>query len=81
LDIGMPRLNGYEVARHIRGQPWGRNVLLVALTGWGGADHRRQTAEAGFDHHLTKPVDPGGLTRLLAVPPPRPLVPLHGPLT
>src|SRR6185437_10542105 len=66
LDIGMPKLNGYEVARQIRRQPWGRSVLLVALTGWGGADHRQQTAQAGFDHHLTKPVDPAALTRLLA---------------
>jgi signal transduction histidine kinase/ActR/RegA family two-component response regulator len=65
LDIGMPKLNGYEVARQIRNQPWGRHVLLIALTGWGGADHRRQTAQAGFDHHLTKPVDPAALTRLL----------------
>jgi signal transduction histidine kinase/CheY-like chemotaxis protein len=80
LDIGMPRLNGYEVAHHIRGQPWGRDVLLVALTGWGGADHRRQTAEAGFDHHLTKPVDPGGLMQLLAAPPARIHVPLDGPV-
>jgi signal transduction histidine kinase/ActR/RegA family two-component response regulator len=66
LDIGMPKLNGYEVARHFRRQPWGRNMLLVAVTGWGGADHRQQTAQAGFDHHLTKPVDPAALTRLLA---------------
>jgi signal transduction histidine kinase/ActR/RegA family two-component response regulator len=65
LDIGMPKLNGYEVARQIRNQPWGRHVLMIALTGWGGADHRRQTAQAGFDHHLTKPVDPAALTRLL----------------
>ena len=66
LDIGMPKLNGYEVARHFRRQPWGRNMLLIAVTGWGGADHRQQTAQAGFDHHLTKPVDPAALTRLLA---------------
>ncbi|HVW68721.1 MAG TPA: ATP-binding protein [Steroidobacteraceae bacterium] len=66
LDIGMPRLNGYEVARKIRAQPWGRRVLLIAVTGWGGAEHRQQTTEAGFDHHLTKPVDPGALTRLLS---------------
>jgi CheY-like chemotaxis protein len=65
LDIGMPKLNGYEVARQIRNQAWGRHVLLVALTGWGGADHRQQTTQAGFDHHLTKPVDPAALTRLL----------------
>jgi signal transduction histidine kinase/CheY-like chemotaxis protein len=66
LDIGMPKLNGYEVARHFRGQPWGRNMLLIAITGWGGDDHRQQTAQAGFDHHLTKPVDPAALTGLLA---------------
>jgi signal transduction histidine kinase/ActR/RegA family two-component response regulator len=66
LDIGMPVLNGYEAARHIREQPWGHAVLLVALTGWGGTEHRQQTAKAGFDHHLTKPVDPAALTRLLA---------------
>jgi signal transduction histidine kinase/CheY-like chemotaxis protein len=65
LDIGMPKLNGYEVARQIRNQPWGRHVLLIALTGWGGAEHRQQTAQVGFDHHLTKPVDPAALTRLL----------------
>ena len=65
LDIGMPKLNGYEVARQLRQQPWGRDVLLIAVTGWGGTDHRQQTAQAGFDHHLTKPVDPAALTRLL----------------
>jgi CheY-like chemotaxis protein/two-component sensor histidine kinase len=65
LDIGMPKLNGYEVARQLRSQPWGRHVLLIAVTGWGGAEHRQQTAQAGFDHHLTKPVDPAALTRLL----------------
>jgi CheY-like chemotaxis protein len=61
----MPKLNGYDVARQIRNQPWGRHVLLIALTGWGGAEHRQLTAQAGFDHHLTKPVDPAALTRLL----------------
>jgi signal transduction histidine kinase/ActR/RegA family two-component response regulator len=65
LDIGMPKLNGYEVARQLRQQPWGREILLIAVTGWGGVDHRQQTAQAGFDHHLTKPVDPAALTRLL----------------
>jgi signal transduction histidine kinase/ActR/RegA family two-component response regulator len=65
LDIGMPKLNGYELARRIRDQAWGRDVLLIAVTGWGGADHRQQTTDAGFDHHLTKPVDPAALTRLL----------------
>jgi signal transduction histidine kinase/CheY-like chemotaxis protein len=81
LDIGMPRLNGYEVARHIRGQPWGRKPLLVALTGWGGPEHRYQTAEAGFDHHLTKPVDPAALTRVLTALSIRADASLRGPVT
>jgi CheY-like chemotaxis protein len=66
LDIGMPRMNGYEAARHIRQQPWGKEMLLVALTGWGQEDDRRRTLEAGFDHHLTKPVEPKVLEELLA---------------
>ena len=66
LDIGMPYANGYEVARRIRGQPWGRDMVLVALTGWGQESDRRQSHEAGFDSHLTKPVDPDVLDELLA---------------
>jgi signal transduction histidine kinase len=66
LDIGMPRANGYEVARHIRGQPWGRRMVLIALTGWGQESDRRRSHEAGFDSHLTKPVDPLVLDELLA---------------
>jgi CheY-like chemotaxis protein len=66
LDIGMPRANGYEVARHIRGQPWGRGMVLIALTGWGQESDRRRSHEAGFDSHLTKPVDPLVLDELLA---------------
>jgi signal transduction histidine kinase len=66
LDIGMPRANGYEVARHIRRQPWGRDMVLVALTGWGQESDRRRSREAGFDSHLTKPVDPDVLDELLA---------------
>ena len=66
LDIGMPRTNGYEVARHIRSQPWGRSMVLVALTGWGQESDRRRSHEAGFDNHLTKPVDPHVLDELLA---------------
>ena len=65
LDIGMPRLNGYEVARRIRAEPWGRRVLLIALTGWGQEEDRRRSSEAGFDHHLVKPVDPVLLQKLL----------------
>jgi PAS domain S-box-containing protein len=65
LDIGMPKMNGYEAARHIREQPWGRNVLLVALTGWGQEEDKRRAVEAGFHHHLIKPVEPAALERLL----------------
>jgi CheY-like chemotaxis protein len=56
LDIGLPDLNGYKVARKLRAQPWGRAILLVAVTAWGQAEDRRRAFEAGFDHHLTKPV-------------------------
>ncbi len=66
LDIGMPYANGYEVARQIRGQPWGRDMVLVALTGWGQESDRRRSHEAGFDTHLTKPVDPDVLDELLS---------------
>jgi signal transduction histidine kinase/CheY-like chemotaxis protein len=65
LDIGMPRLNGYEVARRIRSQPWGHNVLLIALTGWGQESDKLRSEQAGFDHHLVKPVDPAQLEKLL----------------
>ncbi len=66
LDIGMPRLDGNGAARRIRAEPWGRDMALVALTGWGQEEDRRRTAEAGFDLHLTKPIDPSALDRLLA---------------
>ena len=56
LDIGLPRLSGYDIARHVREQR-GRDVLLVAITGWGQEDDRRRAREAGFDHHFTKPAD------------------------
>jgi PAS domain S-box-containing protein len=68
LDIGLPKLNGYDVCRQIRAQPWGASVLLVALTGWGQEEDRRRSREAGFDHHLVKPVDPDELMRLLTGP-------------
>jgi CheY-like chemotaxis protein len=67
LDIGLPKMNGYEAARHIRQQPWGKGMALVALTGWGQEQDKRRALEAGFDHHLTKPVDPVALSKLLAV--------------
>jgi PAS domain S-box-containing protein len=66
LDIGMPKLNGFEAARHIREQPWGKTMVLVAVTGWGQEEDRRRATEAGFDLHLTKPVDPDALEKLLA---------------
>ncbi len=65
LDIEMPKMNGYEAARHIRQQPWGKCTVLIALTGWGQPEDRRRTAEAGFDHHLVKPVEPKALENLL----------------
>jgi CheY-like chemotaxis protein len=66
LDIGLPKLNGYETCRRIREQPWGKNIVLIAVTGWGQDEDRRRSQEAGFDHHLVKPVDPRALMRLLA---------------
>jgi signal transduction histidine kinase len=66
LDIGMPLLDGYEVARRIRAQEWGKAVTLVALTGWGQESDRRRSQEAGFDTHLVKPLDLDKLTSLLA---------------
>ena len=65
LDLGMPRLDGLEAARRIREQPWGSEILLVALTGWGQEDDRRRTKEAGFDHHMVKPIDYPTLSQLL----------------
>jgi signal transduction histidine kinase/ActR/RegA family two-component response regulator len=67
LDIGMPRLDGYEAARKIRGEFGGRDLTLVAMTGWGQEEDRRRAREAGFDDHLLKPVDLDRLQRLLDV--------------
>ncbi|WP_332827772.1 hybrid sensor histidine kinase/response regulator [Ramlibacter sp.] len=66
LDIGMPGLNGYEVAQRIRAQPWGAEPLLVAATGWGQEGDRQKATTAGFDRHLTKPFDPQQLLDLVA---------------
>jgi CheY-like chemotaxis protein len=65
LDIGLPRMSGYEVARRLRGREEGERTMLVALTGWGQAADRDRSREAGFDHHMTKPVDFAALQRLL----------------
>ncbi len=66
LDIGMPRLNGYDACRRIREQPWGRGIVVVALTGWGQEEDKRRAKEASFDEHLTKPVDPAALEKIFA---------------
>jgi CheY-like chemotaxis protein len=66
LDIGMPDQSGYDVARAVRRAEWGKPVLLVALTGWGRPEDKQLARQAGFDHHLTKPVDPDELGRLLS---------------
>jgi CheY-like chemotaxis protein/two-component sensor histidine kinase len=57
LDIGLPGVSGYEVCRRVRAQPWGGEITCIALTGWGQAEDRRRTEEAGFDSHLVKPVE------------------------
>jgi PAS domain S-box-containing protein len=69
LDIGMPGMSGYEVAAQIRGEPWGAGIQLIAVTGWGQDEDKRKALEAGFDHHLTKPIDPDELQRLMALAP------------
>jgi CheY-like chemotaxis protein len=66
LDIGLPSLNGYDAARRIRERPWGKDMVLVALTGWGQEADRRESKDAGFDLHMVKPVDLDALTSLLA---------------
>jgi CheY-like chemotaxis protein len=66
LDIGLPKLNGYEVCRRLRQHPWGEGLLLAALTGWGQEEDRQRSVDAGFDTHLVKPVDHDLLLRLLA---------------
>jgi CheY-like chemotaxis protein len=71
LDIGMPGLNGYDIAKMIRRTPHGRSITLIAVTGWGQDNDKAQALQAGFNHHFTKPVEPQALTALLAsLPPP-----------
>jgi CheY-like chemotaxis protein len=66
LDIGMPGLDGYEVCRQIRQQPWAHRVVIAALTGWTRDEDRDRSQQAGFNHYLVKPVDPQALTDLVA---------------
>ncbi len=69
LDIAMPLLDGHGLARRIRAQPWGRGMMLIAISGWGQAEDARKSREAGFDHHLVKPVEFENVNRLLAQQP------------
>ena len=66
LDIGLPKLDGYEVAKRLRQQPALQSVVLVAMTGYGQESDRRRSQEAGFDHHLVKPGDFGKVLQILA---------------
>jgi CheY-like chemotaxis protein/two-component sensor histidine kinase len=65
LDIGLPKIDGHEVAQRIRKEPWGRQMCLIAVTGWSDETDRARSRAAGFDHHLVKPLDTGHLAQLL----------------
>jgi PAS domain S-box-containing protein len=71
LDIGLPDLSGHEVAQSLRREPWAAGIRLFAVTGWGSENDRQRALEAGFDHHLTKPIDPQELEELIASKPPQ----------
>ncbi|MBY0494185.1 MAG: response regulator [Cyanobacteria bacterium] len=66
LDIGLPKLNGYEVAQRIREKPWGTAMFLIAVTGWGQEEDRQRSSEVGLNVHMVKPVEPAALEKLLA---------------
>ncbi len=66
LDIGLPKLNGYEAARRIREQQRGREIFMVALTGWGQEEDRSRSAQAGFNAHMVKPADFNALAKMMA---------------
>jgi CheY-like chemotaxis protein len=72
LDIGLPKLNGYEVAQRIREQAWGASMFLIAVTGWGQEEDRQRSSEVGLNVHMVKPVEPAALEKLLADLPPNP---------
>jgi DNA-binding response OmpR family regulator len=65
LDIGLPKLNGYDVARKIRRMPFGKRAFLIAVSGWGQLEDRHRSSDAGFNMHLVKPVNPSELVKLL----------------
>lgn len=66
LDIGLPKLNGYEVAQRIREQSWGASMFLIAVTGWGQEEDRQRSSEVGLNVHMVKPIEPSVLEKLLA---------------
>lgn len=66
LDIGLPKLNGYEVAQRIRQQPWGTSMFLIAVTGWGQEEDRQRSSEVGLNVHMVKPIEAGALEQLLS---------------
>lgn len=66
LDIGLPKLNGYEVAQRIRESAWGQSMFLIAVTGWGQDEDRQRSSEVGLNVHMVKPVEPAALERLLS---------------
>lgn len=66
LDIGLPKLNGYEVAQRIREKAWGTSMFLIAVTGWGQDEDRQRSSEVGLNLHMVKPVEPAALEELLA---------------
>ena len=66
LDIGLPKLNGYEVAQRIRENAWGQSMFLIAVTGWGQEEDRQRSSEVGLNVHMVKPVEPAALERLLS---------------
>ena len=72
LDLGLPKVDGFEVCRRIRQQAWGKEMVVVALTGWGHDEARTKTNQSGFDMHLVKPVDPETLFLVLAATSPVP---------
>lgn len=68
IDLGLPRINGYDLARWLREQPQLREVTLIAQTGWGRQEDRNQALDAGYDHHLVKPIDPQQVAAILSQP-------------
>lgn len=65
LDIGLPNMDGYEVARRLRRLPWSHDIRLIAVTGYGQHDDLRASSEAGFEHHLIKPINPAELSQII----------------